>query len=62
MKNGISGTGAGILVSIEVIVITWLTFFTRLYDGPEYLWAMVITAVFLGFLIMCLIDSKWWDA
>jgi len=34
-----------IVICIWTIIITWITFFTRFYDGVEYFLAMVITWV-----------------
>ena len=33
------------VISIWAIIMTWATFFSRLYDGPEYFIAMIITWV-----------------
>jgi len=44
-------------ICIWTVIITWVTFFTRFYDGFEYFLVMVITWVCVS-TIMCVIPVR----
>lgn len=44
---------------IFAIILTWFAFFTRLYDGGEYITALVLTGVFS--LIFAVVLIFWVD-
>ena len=61
MKNGITGSQAIAIMGIVTVITTWLTFFTRWYDGTEYFFAMVITTLTFYMVILASVDNKVWE-
>lgn len=60
MKNGIQASTGIIIASIYTLILTWITFFSRLCDGQAYFWAMGITIVCGWMVCLCLVDDSEW--